>query len=1776
MFNQGLFSDSHITKHRSHNNNNTFNNDSFKKRIFTYYYNINKRKSMNIWIIAILLIIETTQMLSYAFTEPVIHNWPNASKETLNTIGKVIGAFRIIPLLTNISYELYLILWISVIVLVMLIFISYIAILQLSNTQSKVYMIHVVFSRYFLILLTTVLFIPLIEFILLMCGCHNGQIAFLHKSIQCFAKMHLLYFIISLFVIIIIISILITTELFLFYPFAYGQTIVKVSNKPETFTFVYKLILIFSNVFGINKTLIIIIYFIGAVILANLSFYESSYNSHTLDIVWNFKNFSLVWTGLILLFTELFNKKKIINAALYIEVLCYPLVVALSVFSTKIFRTIQIGSAVNYSSPEVYLQKILMFIRLSMGVVSESKRNNKSKTKNELLLKGFISLHEMDCSREECPLKTYLSNTDETVKQVSLLNYIDLMFREGITQFPTCQTILLHYIYFNYDNKFNIHSTKIMLTRLESLEKNIVEEYLLFILYQKIEKYNLKLNKTKEGSIGVEDNYEMKYRRLKILIEESTKLFSDFWGNLGTNLTSKINLSKIFFLGKKINIYLDEIHLLWEKDLKNKEIDYDNQSIVHLYGYFLRKILRNKEASEEIAKKLNEEHHYDYSKKTDETNIDIDSLDKILENPEIVLFARSNDKGECNMIQCSNSFVLFSGYQKHELIGKQIEYIMPRIFAEGQAHMKMLSQRIKLLKTKIVLSKKPVEKKQSNFIVIKTKSGFIYPCFMRFTFYAENDFSNTFLIKARFELKDSKNIYPNYILTKDDFTIDNITSSSLSLGLTHEMIKSNLIDLNLLIRNEKMEQINFIEEYQQFEEEPKNIHWVNPDKIYSLNNIHYANSFKKTKIINQIDDYQDEDIDNSHILGLASSTVNSIISNAPTKKYSLLITPFSYSPKEVVGYIFRLIEVKPNKMTNDRKFKELCDFSWDRHLSFLYDMHGFNYIRIRTTNYLHEHNKTQSDSLTPNCNDNNNNNKHTTTSNEVYNSHHAKSSTFSSSKLVKINRSDTKKKESPVINLIHNAHTKQFTRGESIDSEDVPRLLNKEVINQLQAENLRTIQDFIYDLPFYGKDISLEKFRPNKEKYVTGKSREPLIKISLSEFITRIEEKIKLQRGNMNNKKYRLKKKDDSNKNEYDTNTTSSNDGRVNYYYDTNNHLHNNTNTSNANNINDKNEIGDIKTILDKYINQKSSRNIQIFSFIMVLVNLLILSLEFGICFSFTTSTSNAITKTRLAYTFVSSVLYTHYFIIEAILAQDTAYPNINGTQSHMEYIYDMMNEMTEYRNNFISSYNAIENDISPEYKALKTYLSETSVYIRTISNSEFKNEVSTIRRAIERLTTNIFYVSTVNDNYQQITLDNRNAYELVSNLLNDYLIRGKELIELFMKNVYDQKKNYKYALIVLIGSFVIQITLFVVLYNLLKDFQEDKEKPLNLFLTIKKQKFEQLKEASELFLNQLLNKIFGNDDIEQETASEGSIDLKSSDIVITKLKNKNTNISSYQKFSAQNSNILLSFIKLIIFFMIIQIYLVCEYIFFTFSTNKLILHAEIANLTEYTHIKLIECNDISKSFLFKDDIPIYNETNTTKVYKDTIYTLTEVYGDLLARTYTENLFASYTDHFKNRMLSDISSFVTETVRNSLILAVRLKQGFKPLMMRYFDILRVIYLKWDLEKEGQQDKREYLYFNRFAEINIIVRDVIRPWFNSLIEQLFTEINNYVENVKLIEITLYLCFALILVFCYLIFWKNYERKLNESLKVSLQLLNLLPYEIKYQIAKNIEEEDNAKD
>ena len=67
--------------------------------------------------------------------------------------------------------------------------------------------------------------------------------------------------------------------------------------------------------------------------------------------------------------------------------------------------------------------------------------------------------------------------------------------------------------------------------------------------------------------------------------------------------------------------------------------------------------------------------------------------------------------------------------------------------------------------------------------------------------------------------------------------------------------------------------------------------------------------------------------------------------------------------------------------------------------------------------------------------------------------------------------------------------------------------------------------------------------------------------------------------------------------------------------------------------------------------------------------------------------------------------------------------------------------------------------------------------------------------------------------------------------------------------------------------------------------FLIERERPINLFLTLKKKVFESLKNAAESFSNKILNKIFGNEDVEDESQQDYQTNIEPNDINIVKFK---------------------------------------------------------------------------------------------------------------------------------------------------------------------------------------------------------------------------------------------------------------------------------------------------
>ena len=1577
---------------------------SIKIKFFNFFFYVLRKKDINMFLCSFLLLLETFQLISYAFASPHGNIW-RINSDTMDYIQLIVGAPRITPLMKYLKFDYFIIIYAILLGYIFIHCLLLTMIIKFSKTQSKFYQLGVAFTRYFTTPLTIFLMIPISELILLPLKCVNNKVDIVSDTITCFDGLHYLYTVLSILFGIIFYCLIFICSIFYFDPFNNKKTTTKIDTSADSFLYFCKMISVIRFIAITNEYISIVIMVLIALFNLKRGFENPTYNNYVLECILSIRNASFFWTFIVLLIAKIAEDSKI-NGMIYLLLFGYPLIITVSViYYRKKSQNFMITSS-NFNDVNEFLIRVKYMIKLIESYFSKNKsgKANKNNTckKNEILLKGIIAIHEESCVTEECPLKKFEENNNNfSIQKTCLLHYMNNLFTEGIKKFPNSRLLLMIFVQFNYEKKYNLNAAKTYLTKLEKQKNTLTEDYIIYSIKQNIASNNNKLNmglSDNEEMLRIEDTIEQKYRRLKFLVETSTKLYGEFWGILATNLTNNLNLNKLFLIGNKLNKFLNEINTLWENDLKNKKIDLENQSIAQLYSYFLREILKNKKRSEEIAKKLNEEQHYE-SRKTDSDKFDIDNLDIILENQEYVLYCRTNEKGECDIIQCSNSVVYLLGFTKQELIGKNIETIMPGIFSNE--HGKMLSNRIKTIRTTLNSHKdnfRASDKKQI-FILPKTKVGFLIPINARFTVYNDDDFSNTYIVKAKFEAKDTKSIYAFYVLTKDDFTVDSISSSAINLGLSMDLLKKYVINMNVLVRNENnMEALVLADRFSEFEEEPKKVTWVLPDKIYP------KNDSQRNK----------------------EENINELIKISQTKEYLLLITKMKYNEEEALGYCFRFTEIEGKKNNIDPS-----DFKPNTSKHILFDLLRLNYVRtiLVTKKSLGYHDSrpliTQS-------------------------------SVQSYSRQASIKK-DVRKGKKKDLKQGTTTNTGDEDSDEQEEEEKKQEnLLTGEKIIELQGRNSEDVKIFIFGLPFYGSDVSLEKHRPNKEKYPVGKAQEPEIKISISGFMKRIEEKLKAHPERKHDN--RQTETEASSQSSFSSVTTT--DSSISSEFAT-----------------------DVSASLGNIFNEKSVTYIQIFSFIFFLLICTVISAEFGISLTGVDQSSQRMGYMDKGFIILNSLMYTKFFLTEAILAQDDNYAILSeANKTKEEYVKDMMTEMSNCRETFTNTYNHYSNATVTFSKEYNDYTTNTQVYIKTLSNSQETVEHQPFSTAMSRIPTSIFYVSTVTDNISSINMEDRNAFELMQNLLNDYLIIWRTVTFLLVDDVLDNAKSSKTLVFIFGFSFLLSAICLFGLWKLITRFIDDREKPVDLFLTIKKKKFEELKNASESFTNKLLNKFFGNEETEEESLVDYSTSIKQDDINITKFKTKN----DYKQSLRTSSEYLLNYIKMVVFLVVIQGYLTFKYCYGNSAMKNINQFAQVFNVTHYSQSDIILSLDVAKSFFYNSTIQIYNSSNTEEIFKDTFVQISNSFESLLIVSYNTSCFlrGSYISKFYEWLNSDISQYTTDMETTDNLFLGTLKYGFKSTISRYFELIRFIGVNYLKKASGPGTSDFYpLNMTEFYEIS---------------------------------------------------------------------------------------------
>ena len=152
-------------------------------------------------------------------------------------------------------------------------------------------------------------------------------------------------------------------------------------------------------------------------------------------------------------------------------------------------------------------------------------------------------------------------------------------------------------------------------------------------------------------------------------------------------------------------------------------------------------------------------------------------------------------------------------------------------------------------------------------------------------------------------------------------------------------------------------------------------------------------------------------------------------------------------------------------------------------------------------------------------------------------------------------------------------------------------------------------------------------------------------------------------------------------------------------------------------------------------------------------------------------------------------------------------------------------------------------------------------------------------------------------------------------------------------------------------------------------NLEKDREKPLNLFLTIKNKIFEDLKNSSENFSNKLLNKFFLADENEEESQQNYNlINIKPTDINIAKFKALN----EYKSLNKKENSFFKYFLQLILFYGLFIVIILLEYINTNFFCNKIHNYIQIYNSTYISETFLVTKINIIKQYFYNSSITNY------------------------------------------------------------------------------------------------------------------------------------------------------------------------------------------------------------
>ena len=630
--------------------------------------------------------------------------------------------------------------------------------------------------------------------------------------------------------------------------------------------------------------------------------YRNSENQKIL-LINNIMSLLLFWGFSSLLIGYIFQYINY-NGTDYLFIIGSILIIFYEIYYNEIYQNEYLQN-INY----IYTnQERLSYILKCIDII-ENRNNSR---KNKIILKTLLERVELYCINQHCPIKQYFHQLKKGIdSSILLYDYIHTLFKKNISKDKNDITAKIYHIIFVMNKLNERKNAQILLKKLEDRQLILFQD--LFNIYrvkQLMEEFSYSPEKDEDKLYNTNVLYLVQYKKyvkdFKYMLFKTSTLYLNFWTSLLNSKNHFENIEHLNNTGKEIKDLIEKI-----EDYFNKINNFRNdRKIIKLYSNFLKNVLLDKRSYEKYNTTINNINieNKNFNNEDDYANYNIHKLKESDESQWILVSA--SDKNNGKILNISLGICPIIGYKKREIIGNNINILIPNIFHKPHEH--MLHKLFYDTKYKFYESlSKRIEYKPdyiSKMVYCKNKSKFLVPFPFNAFFIQNEEGEHMFVMNV---LK--KQCFPNTkinndeelwccVLTDKNFIIQTFTPNAYDvLGLNSTDIDSGL-NMTTCIAN---------------------------FGVHFFNNTDEKETVLENEVFNTSSDWFNETGNKSFTGGKAIKNLNKIGYSHPrliSWKYNHNKTEFNNNKKKNIKILSRLssghYEIKINNIENivqDRK-----------------------------------------------------------------------------------------------------------------------------------------------------------------------------------------------------------------------------------------------------------------------------------------------------------------------------------------------------------------------------------------------------------------------------------------------------------------------------------------------------------------------------------------------------------------------------------------------------------------------------------------------------------------------------------------------------------------------------------------------------------------------------------------------------------------------------------------------------------------------------------------